>query len=241
VAGLDLGAGMLAVARRLAPGVDYREGNALALPWPDAAFDVVVCQFGLMFFDDRERALREMLRVLRPGGRLAVTVWAAIEANTAYADEAALVERIAGARAAEPLRSPYALSDLAKLSALLASAGVASSQVATHTDHARFPSLRVMIEADVRGWLPLMGVVLPEPTIEAIVHEAEAALARYVAADGSMRFEVAAHVASATKACRCRARARPASADVAPRRRNRAKPARSRAASRLHSTARGRP
>ena len=44
------------MSARLAPGVDFREGNALALPWPDAAFDAVVCQFGLMFFGDREHA-----------------------------------------------------------------------------------------------------------------------------------------------------------------------------------------
>jgi SAM-dependent methyltransferase len=197
VAGLDLGAGMIAVARSLAPGVDFREGNALALPWPDAAFDVVVCQFGLMFFGDRERAVREMARVLRPGGRLAVAVWAAIEANTAYAEEAVLVERLAGAAAAQAIRAPYALADTAELSRLLASAGLSSIEITTHTSEARFPSVRAMIEADVRGWLPLMGVTLPDATVEAIMGEAEVALARHVVADGSMRFELAAHIATA--------------------------------------------
>jgi SAM-dependent methyltransferase len=197
VAGIDLGAGMIAVARRLAPGVDFREGDALALPWPGAAFDVVVCQFGLMFFPDREHAVREMARVLRRGGRLAVAVWAAIEANTAYAEEAVLVERVAGAAAAAPLRAPYALADTVALSRLLASAGLSSIEIVTHTSEARFPSVRAMIEADVRGWLPLMGVTLDDATADAIVGEAEVALARHVAADGSMRFEVAAHIATA--------------------------------------------
>jgi SAM-dependent methyltransferase len=197
VAGLDLGAGMIAVARRLAPGVDFREGNALALPWPDAEFDAVVCQFGLMFFGDRERAVGEMARVLRPGGRLAVAVWAAIEANTAYAAQAALVERIAGAAAAQPLRSPYALADTVELSRLLASQGLSSIEIVTQTSQARFPSVRAMVEADVCGWLPLMGVTLADATVEAIMSEAEVAFARYVAADGSMRFEVAAHIATA--------------------------------------------
>jgi SAM-dependent methyltransferase len=200
VAGLDLGAGMIAVARKLAPGVDFREGNALALPWPDAAFDAVVCQFGLMFFGDREQAVREMARVLRPGGRLAVAVWAAIEANTAYAEEAALVERLAGAAAAQAIRAPYALADTVELSRLLASAGLSSIAIATHTSEARFPSVRAMIEADVRGWLPLMGVTLADATAEAIVGEAEVALAHHVVADGSMRFEVAAHIATARSA-----------------------------------------
>ena len=70
VTGLDRNEGMLAVARRAAPGLDWRSGVAEALPFPDRAFDAVVSQFGLMFFDDRAAALREMWRVLRPGGRL---------------------------------------------------------------------------------------------------------------------------------------------------------------------------
>jgi hypothetical protein len=138
-----------------------------------------------------------MARVLRPGGRLAVAVWAAIEANTAYAAVAALVERIAGAAAARPLRSPYALADIAALSRLLASAGLSSIEMATHTSEARFPSVRGMIEADIRGWLPLMGVTLTDETVEAILGDAEVVLAPYVVADGSIRFEVAAHIATA--------------------------------------------
>lgn len=70
---------MLAVARQLEPAVDWREGFAESLPFPDESFDAVVSQFGLMFFTDRRQALREMLRVLVPGGRLAVAVWDSLE------------------------------------------------------------------------------------------------------------------------------------------------------------------
>src|SRR5882757_6578438 len=55
VAGLDPHAGMLAVARDRSPAIDWREGTAEALPFPDRSFDVVVSQFGLMFFADRDR------------------------------------------------------------------------------------------------------------------------------------------------------------------------------------------
>ena len=75
VAALDANAGMLTVARGLAPGIDWREGVAEAPPFPDQSFDVVVCQFGLMFFSDRDKAVREVLRVMVPGGRGAVAVW----------------------------------------------------------------------------------------------------------------------------------------------------------------------
>src|SRR5688500_16775452 len=66
VTGLDINEGMLAVAAQKAPHIDWRQGQAEALPFEDGTFDAVVSQFGLMFFDDRAAAIREMRRVLRP-------------------------------------------------------------------------------------------------------------------------------------------------------------------------------
>ena len=67
VTGLDMNDGMLAVAHRKAPSIDWRQGKAEALPFTDNGFDAVVSQFGLMFFADRKQALREMARVLKQG------------------------------------------------------------------------------------------------------------------------------------------------------------------------------
>ncbi len=103
VAGIDLGPDMLAVARRKLPDLDLREGRAEALPFADEMFDVALCQFGLMFFDDRAQALREMRRVLRPGGRVAVVVWDGIERSPAYVALAEVVERHFGGEAAAPI------------------------------------------------------------------------------------------------------------------------------------------
>jgi ubiquinone/menaquinone biosynthesis C-methylase UbiE len=83
VTGLDRNEGMLAVARRAAPAVDWRVGRAESLPFADGAFAAVVSQFGLMFFEDRVAALKEMWRVLRPGRRLAVAVWDSLSAAPA--------------------------------------------------------------------------------------------------------------------------------------------------------------
>jgi ubiquinone/menaquinone biosynthesis C-methylase UbiE len=90
VTGLDRNEGMLAVARREAPDVEWQLGRAEALPFDAATFDAVVSQFGLMFFEDQTAALEEMWRVLRPGGRLAVTVWDTLDRSPGYAAMTAL-------------------------------------------------------------------------------------------------------------------------------------------------------
>jgi ubiquinone/menaquinone biosynthesis C-methylase UbiE len=71
VAGLDPNPGMLEVARSVTPsGVDWHEAPAEAMPLPDATFDVALCSMGLQFFPDKGQALREVHRVLVPGGRV---------------------------------------------------------------------------------------------------------------------------------------------------------------------------
>lgn len=194
VAGVDPGRGMLAVARELAPGIEWQEGTAESLPYPDQSFDAVVSQFGLMFFSDRQRALREMVRVLKPGSRLAVAVWESLENSEAYPEEVELLHRIAGKAAADALRAPFVLGDKAELIALFESSGVESVRVETHTGAAIFPSIRTMVEADLRGWLPVMGVMLQDEQIDRILSEAESVLAEHVTADGKVVFNSPAHI-----------------------------------------------
>ena len=79
----DLNQAMLDVAatRVRSAGVSFRQADAQALPFPDAGFDAVVCQFGAMFFPDRVLAYREARRVLRPGGRFLFNVWNRLDLN----------------------------------------------------------------------------------------------------------------------------------------------------------------
>ena len=197
VAGVDPGPGMLAVARELAPRIEWRDGTAESLPYHDQNFDVVASQFGLMFFTDRSQALNEMLRVLKPGGKLAVAVWDSLENSGAYPVEVALLERLAGPAAANALRAPFALGNKDALAALFEDAGAASVRVETHNGTARFPSIRTMVEADLRGWLPVMGVLLEEELIQNILEEAEIALEDYVTEEGQVVFNSPAHIATA--------------------------------------------
>jgi SAM-dependent methyltransferase len=199
VVGIDPSPGMLAVARRLAPGIEWREGVAESLPFADAAFDAVVSQFGLMFFRDRRQALAEMWRVLAGKGRIAVAVWASLDDIPAYAAVVALLERTAGRPTADAVRAPFVLGDRRKLGALFAEAGVASAEITTHQGTARFPDIRTMVEADLRGWLPVMGVVLAEDLIARILGEAGHALGSFATADGRVEFSLSTHVVSAGK------------------------------------------
>ncbi|MFM9888394.1 MAG: class I SAM-dependent methyltransferase [Burkholderiales bacterium] len=79
IVGLDLNDGMLATAKRLADeaglSIVWKQGDATALPFADAEFDVVLCQQGLQFISDKRRALREMRRVLSPGGMVGLNVF----------------------------------------------------------------------------------------------------------------------------------------------------------------------
>ena len=100
VCGLDLNDAMLDVARAASAEteIDWRQGDAAAMPLPDAAFDVVVCQAALMFMPDPAAALGEMRRVLAPGGRLGLSVFRDGRFNPLYAAFAELLERHVGRR-----------------------------------------------------------------------------------------------------------------------------------------------
>ncbi|MGI9323704.1 MAG: methyltransferase domain-containing protein [Pseudomonadales bacterium] len=199
VTGINPGAGMLAIAKNLAPSIEWQQGTAEALPYDDESYDAVVSQFGLMFFQDRIAALRDMLRVLVPGGRIAVAVWDSLENSEAYPLEVELFERLAGEHAAEAMRAPFALGNPNELATLFEEAGAESVSVATYHETAKFPSIRAMVEADLRGWLPIMGVDLDETLIQTILAEAEEVLSQYRTADGNVEFDAPAHIVSAKK------------------------------------------
>lgn len=197
VTGLDAAPGMLRVAEQVEPGVQWIEGEAADLPFDDDEFDAVVCSFGLMFFGDRDRAVREMVRCARPAAPVAATVWASLEQADAYAVTTALLERMAGTAAADALRAPFVLGDPDELAGLFERAGASTVSVRTRVGTARFPSVRVMVEAELRGWLPVMGVQLDEALVESILAEAESALSDHVAGDGTMVFQAPGHIVTA--------------------------------------------
>ena len=194
VTGLDIAPGMLAVAADIESGVTWIEGDAGALPFDDDTFDVVVSQFGLMFFPDKVRAIREMLRCLRPGGLVAVAVWDGLERSEAYPISVDLLERRAGSAAADALRAPFVLGDTGELRGLFEDAGAVVVSMDTQHGTASFPSIRSMVEADLRGWLPVLGVHLDDDVVDSILDAAEDALSAYKTSAGAMVFDTPAHI-----------------------------------------------
>jgi ubiquinone/menaquinone biosynthesis C-methylase UbiE len=197
VVGLDLNEGMLAVARRKAPEIEWKHGRAEALPFDSASFDAVVSQFGLMFFEDRPAALREMMRVLRPGGRLVVAVWAALEHSPGYAALADLLQRLFGDQASAALRAPFTLADPQALRMLFDEAGVPNAQITTVNGAARFPSIESWIYTDIKGWT--LADMIDDAQYEQLLAEAQRVLKPFVVADRTVAFNLSAHIVTASK------------------------------------------
>jgi SAM-dependent methyltransferase len=202
VVAADLNPGMIAVARSLpAPRgatVEWREADAGALPFVDQAFDAVLCQLGLQFFADRAAALREMYRVLRPGGRVVVMVWRPIEQAAGFAILAAALEQHIGPEPASIMRAPFSLGDAKELTALIAGAGFEDLDFRAETGAVRFPSVKRFVASYIAG-SPLAGPIAAAPP------EARGAVLAEVAAklepriDGELEFPIEAHLARALR------------------------------------------
>jgi ubiquinone/menaquinone biosynthesis C-methylase UbiE len=141
IAGLDLNPGMLAVARSVTPSdmvIDWHEASAEAMPLSDESFDVVLCQLGLQFVPDKPAALREMRRVLAPGGRLIMNVAGPTPPPFAIADEA--LARHIGPEAAGFVRLVFSLHDPDELQNLISGAGFHDVAVWRDTKTLRLPA-----------------------------------------------------------------------------------------------------
>jgi ubiquinone/menaquinone biosynthesis C-methylase UbiE len=151
----DLNQPMLdyAAARQGTDGrIQWRQADALDLPFDDASFDVVCCQFGAMFFPDRVAGYAEARRVLRPRGRLVFSVWDRIEEN-AFADD--VTNAVAAMFPHDPprflARTPHGYHDVARIREELRRAGFADIEIETRAEMSRAPSARHVATAYCQG------------------------------------------------------------------------------------------
>lgn len=196
--GLDANPEMLAVARRKHGAIQWHEGRAESLPFDDTTFDAVVSQFGLMFFDDRVAALREMWRVLRPGGRLAVAICDAIEHSPGYASFAALLDRLFGKRIGDAFRAPFVLGDTDALRALCTDAGIPATSIVQRKGSVRFDSIDTMVSTE-RACVWTLGGALDQRQFERLRREAQTTLSPFVDAGGMVAFAMPALLLTAAK------------------------------------------
>jgi ubiquinone/menaquinone biosynthesis C-methylase UbiE len=196
VIAVDPNEGMLAVAKRVAPRLEIRRGVAEELPVGDDEVDCLACQFALMFFSDRARAISEMRRVTRSGGRVAVATWAAVEELPGFAAMAELFEDELGEWAGAATRAPFCIGTPDKLRALLRPS-FDDVAVSRREGQACFRSLDDWLHTEIRGWT--LSDHVDDEQFARLREAATARLGRFVsAADGRVRFAAPALVATAT-------------------------------------------
>jgi ubiquinone/menaquinone biosynthesis C-methylase UbiE len=207
VVAVDISAAMLAVGRSLpAPEgavIDWREGSAMALPLSDASFDLALCQHSLQYFSDRGAALREMHRVLAPGGRAVICVWRSLEHNP-------LSSLLQGSIARHMNSSPGAifpgnvLGDEGEFRELLASAGYRDVSVIQQPLTVHEPWNDAMVDQTLKAVaavLPMYAAMPPEELAalaQAVESEIGPALRRYKQG-AELVYPMSAHIGTGWK------------------------------------------
>jgi ubiquinone/menaquinone biosynthesis C-methylase UbiE len=191
----DLNPDMLKVAERKhgSDRISFAQADAQALPFEDGSFDLVVCQFGAMFFPDRVGAYREARRVLKPGGAFLLSVWDRLEANPA---SQTLSDAVAALFPEDPpsflARVPFGYHDKAAVEADLKAAGFSQVEAETVAKRSRGAAsivapglcegspLRSEIEARDPGRLPEAGEAALAALVERHGDPVDAAMSAHV-------------------------------------------------------------
>ncbi|CAN5873845.1 methyltransferase domain-containing protein [soil metagenome] len=189
VAGLDVNPAMLELARELAgESIEFFEGNAQALPFNEASFDVVFCQQGLQFFGDRPAAVGEMFRVTTPRGRAICAVWRGLDQHPAIEVLDRILARYLPPEAVEGSDAPFWLDDIDEVRSLFVDSGFSAVHIRTHISEIRFASARSMVEGLTGAHAPLAGAIaeLDDEVREVMYREIEEAFAGQIDDDGIM-------------------------------------------------------
>lgn len=164
VVGVDINPMMLNVARHRSAGkdIDWKEGSAISLPFPNEFFDVVVCQQGLQFFPDRLKALREMNRVLVGAtrnrgdkdcgyGRLVLSVWTSIKDSPGFSILERLLQETISHEVATIMQLPHSLSNTSELVSIVRAAGFGKILSKEVTKTISFPSVEEFVVGFTNG------------------------------------------------------------------------------------------
>lgn len=203
VSAIDFSSAMVERARRIHSGIEFREGDALALPFPDRSFDAVVCNFGILHFADPDRALAEMWRVLVPSGRAAFTAWASPERAVGFSVAQAAVRAHGDAAAAATLpQGPayFRFSDHDECVRTLSKVGYEQCRVVEIPQVWRLASTEQLLRALAEGTVRNRALLRAQPAgartrIERAVREG---VAPWITASGSLEIPMPAVLAVGT-------------------------------------------
>ena len=182
-------------------GIAWQQADALALPFEDQSFGVVVCQFGVMFFPDKIRGFAEARRVLKPGGRFVFNVWDRISENEFVE---VLMQALAELFPEDPprfmQRTPHGYHDIGLIRSELAAAGFGDAQFDAVTHVSKAPSAQAAAIAYCQG-TPLRAEIEARKGVglEGATQYAADALAKRFG-NGPIQGRIKAHVISAAKA-----------------------------------------
>ena len=188
--GVELSAGMIATARAAHPTLEFVEGDAEELPFPDCVFDAVVGGFALNHLPSPERGAAEARRVLRPGGRAAFSVWDRPERARLIGLLSDLIDRAGLDRTEAIPDGPdgFRFAEEAELAALLQGAGLEEVRVQTVELVVSVPSIDELWEGLIGGSVRGSSVVMdqPEPVRAAMRADLARLAAGYACDDGSL-------------------------------------------------------
>jgi ubiquinone/menaquinone biosynthesis C-methylase UbiE len=190
--GLDLNEAMLTVARRLRPDLTWWQGDAAALPFGDARFDVTLCQSALMFVPDPTAAVREMARVTVADGTVGVQIWASPDRQRGFRPLAEAVARHAGPDSVDLVTTYFRLGDLDEFTRRCADAGLAVTAVETTEVTLHAPSVDAYITTEVES-TPLVERIDDE-TYARLRADARTGLAPFCDASGALALPFEIHL-----------------------------------------------
>ena len=150
----DLNEPMIHYARskvQAVPGLEWRQADASVLPFPDASFDAVVCQFGVMFVPDKLAAMKEARRVLRPGGVFAFNVWDRIEENDLGRTAHETITQFFPFDPTQFYTIPFGFHDSKVIGLMLGEAGFAEALIDSVAKESKSPSAAHVAVGLVRG------------------------------------------------------------------------------------------
>jgi SAM-dependent methyltransferase len=198
VAGLDSNEGMLTVARRLRPDIEWRQGDAADLPFEAAAFDAVLCQAALMFFPDRAAALREMARVATPGGTVAVQVWDRLEAQEGFGPMYDAFAEHLGPDGTSLESAYWSLGDLDLMRSLFEAAGLQLAAARTHVGTVHFGSASEAVTTEIEA-TPLAQRI-DQDARRRLVEAASKAMRPFEVDGGRVELPISGHLITGTTA-----------------------------------------